>query len=69
MEIISSVTEHVSEIRNLGVVMDENMFWKSHATIWSNKMSKYTGILNTLKQSAILCNENTVVQKWGQPHI
>ena len=38
--------ERVSELKNLGVVINENLSWKSHTNILSNKMTKCAGILN-----------------------
>ena len=49
LEINGVEFERVSESKNLGVVIDENLSWKSHTDISSNKMSKYAGILNKLK--------------------
>ena len=46
LEINGIEIEPVSEYKNLGVIIDENLSWKSHTNILSNKMSKYTGILN-----------------------
>ena len=49
LEINGIEIERVSEFQNLGVIIDENLSWKSHTNILSNKMSKYAGILNKLK--------------------
>ena len=47
LEINGIEIERVSEFKNLGVIIDENLeSWKSHTNILSNKMSKYAGILN-----------------------
>ena len=50
LEINGVEIERVSEFKNHGVIIDENLSWKSHANILSNKMSKYAGILNELKK-------------------
>ena len=42
--------ERVSKFKNIGVIIEENLSWKSHTNILSNKMSKYAGILNKLKK-------------------
>ena len=41
--------ERVSSFRCLGILFDENMSWKCHTDMISNKLSKYAGILNKLK--------------------
>ena len=41
--------EWVSSFKCLGILFDENMSWKCHTDMISNKLSKYTGILNKLK--------------------
>ena len=41
--------ERVSSFKCLGILFDENMSWKCHTDMLSNKLSKYTGILNKLK--------------------
>ena len=50
LEINGIEIERVSEFQNLGVIIDENLSWKSHTNILLNKMSKYAGILNKLKK-------------------
>ena len=49
LEINGIEIERVSEFKNLGVIINENLSWKSHTNILSNKMSKYAGMLNKLK--------------------
>ena len=46
--------ERVSECENLSVIIDENLSWKSHTNILSNKMSKYAVIRNELKNYLLL---------------
>ena len=41
--------ERVSSFKCLGILFDENMSWKCHTDMISNKLSKYTGILSKLK--------------------
>ena len=69
MEIDSIETERILEFKNLGVITDESLSWKSHANVLSNKMSKYTGILNKL-QSYLPLYVTKILQSawWGQPY-
>ena len=41
--------ERVTEIKCLGVIFDETISWKPHIDSVSNKIAKYAGILNKLK--------------------
>ena len=41
--------ERVNTFNFLGITLDENAIWKPHISISSNKISKYSGILNRLK--------------------
>ena len=41
--------ERVSEFCFLGLVINEHLTWKTHIDKVTNKISKYTGILNRLK--------------------
>ena len=41
--------EHVSSFNFLGIMLDENLSWKSHIEMVGNKISKVTGILYRLK--------------------
>ena len=41
--------ERVNTFNFLGITLDENVTWKPHISILSNKISKYSGILNRLK--------------------
>ena len=41
--------ERVNIFNFLGITLDENVTWKPHISILSNKISKYSGILNRLK--------------------
>ena len=50
LEINGIEIERVSEFKNLGVIIDENLSWKSQTNILSNKMSQYAGILNKIKK-------------------
>ena len=50
LEINGIEIERVSQIKNLGVILDENLSWKSHPNMFFNKMSTYAGILNKLKK-------------------
>ena len=42
--------ERVREFCFLGLIINENLTWKTHIDKISNKVSKYTGILNKLKR-------------------
>ncbi len=44
-----NITERVKDFYFLGLVINENLSWKSHAENISNSISKTTGILNRLK--------------------
>ena len=52
--------EHVVEFKNLGDVFDEHMSWEPHTSILSNRLSKYSGILNKLKHYLALCTMRTL---------
>ena len=41
--------EHVPSFNFLGIMLDENLSWKSHIEMVGNKISKVTGILYRLK--------------------
>ena len=41
--------EKVNTFNFIGITLDENVTWKPHVSILSNKISKYSGILNRLK--------------------
>ena len=51
--LVQSLTINNTEIERvntfLGITLDENVSWKPHISILSNKISKYSGILNILK--------------------
>ena len=49
IKINETFIERVSEFCFLGLVLNENLNWKTHVDKISNKISKYTGILNRLK--------------------
>ena len=42
--------ERVNTFNFIGITLDENVSWKPHISILSNKISKYSGILNRLKR-------------------
>ena len=50
--------EHVKYFKFLGILFDENLTWKCHTHMVTNKLSKVIGILNRLKhvypQNALL---------------
>ena len=50
--------EHVKYVKFLGILFDENLTWKCHINMVTNKLSKVIGILNRLKhvypQNALL---------------
>ena len=41
--------ERVSQFRFLGIMIDENLTWKNHVNMITNKLSKIIGILHRLK--------------------
>lgn len=57
--------EFVSDFNFLGIVLNENLKWKSHIDMISNKISKTLGIMkklkNTLPESALLNIYNALV--------
>ena len=48
--------EHVPSFNFLGIMLDENLSWKSHIEMVGNKISKVTGILYRLKNLFVLYN-------------
>ena len=71
--------ERVDHIKCLGIILDENVYWKPHLDMVANKISKYTGILDKLKHylpvdilrtlyfSLINWNLNYSILVWGYP--
>ena len=69
--------ERVSEFNFLGLTIQENLSWKSHAEKIANKISKYNGVLSRLKHylpsnilrmiycSVIQSNMNYSLLAWG----
>ena len=69
--------EHVKYGKFLGMLFDENLTWKCHINMVTNKLSKVIGILNRLKhvypQNAFLsiyhslfaCHLNYGLRLWG----
>ncbi len=49
LKINDNVIDRVKEFNFLGLTIDENLNWKSHINIISNKISKSMGVLNKLK--------------------
>ena len=41
--------EHVQHFNFIGILFDENLTWKCHINMITNKMSKVIGIFNRLK--------------------
>ena len=39
----------VSHFNYLGIILDENIFWKKHVATITNKLSKVSGVLHRLK--------------------
>ena len=70
----------MSSFKFLGLILDENMTWKSHTDNIANKISRTTGLLNKLKhylpssiletlyKSLILCHLNFSILAWGFQH-
>lgn len=40
---------HVTEVKFLGIMIDENLNWKSHASLVSSKIAKSLGTINRIK--------------------
>jgi hypothetical protein len=49
VEISGQALERVQTIKFLGVILHENLSWKSHLDHQANKIAKATGIINRLK--------------------
>ena len=49
IKINNTVIERVQNFCFLGLTINENLSWKTHLNNISNKVSKYTGVLNNLK--------------------
>ena len=43
--------ERVDTFNFLGVILDKHMSWKAHTEMFSNKISKYRGIMTRLKNN------------------
>ena len=58
LSIDGKLIENLRSFKFLGIIFDENLLWKSHVNMVTNKMSKIIGILNRLKlvypQNALL---------------
>ena len=67
LEINGVEIERVSEFKNLGVIKDENLSWKSHTNISSKKMSKYADILNKLKKHLCMSRDHCTSAWLDQP--
>ena len=50
IKINDTIVERVHDFCFLGLTLNENLNWKTHVNNISNKVSKYTGILNSLKR-------------------
>ena len=58
--------ERVSSFKCLGILFDENMSWKCHTDMISNKLSIYTGIVNKLKHFHHIFSE-CYISAWLTP--
>ncbi len=77
LKIENNIVERVYEFNFLGLIMNENLNWKSHVNKIANKMSKGMVILNKLKHflllnakvliynSLILSHLNFCILTWG----
>ncbi len=77
LKIEKTIVERVYEFNFLGLIMNDNLNWKSHVNKIANKISKSMGILNKLKHflpvnakvliynSLILSHLNFCILTWG----
>ncbi len=75
LKINDNVIDRVKEFNFLGLTLDENLNWKSHINIISNKISKSMGVLNKLKYCLpinakhLIYNSNTFSSKLLCSHL
>ncbi len=62
LKIDSADIDRVKDFNFLGLVVNENLNWKSHTEKVSNSMSKTIGILNRLKYFVPLENKNHFIK-------
>ena len=77
LQIDDTIIERVQEFNFLGLILNENLNWKSHTDSIANKVSKCVGILNKLKyflplnikiliySSLVLSHLNFGILAWG----
>ncbi len=58
----NNIMERVKDLNFLGLIINENLSWKSHADKIANSISKTTGIMNRLKHLLPKKNKNNPVQ-------
>ncbi len=80
IKIENTVIEKVQDFNFLGLIINENLSWKSHCDKISNSISKSIGILNRLKRllpqelkimlynSMIVSHINYCILAWGYEH-
>ncbi len=75
LKINDNVVDRVKEFNFIGLTLDENLNWKSHINIISNKISKSMGVLNKLKYclpinaKRLIYNSNTFSSKLLCSHL
>jgi hypothetical protein len=80
IKINDNIIERLTDFNFLGLIINENLSWKSHANKISNSISKTTGVLNRLKNllpqkikitlynSMIVSHLNYCILAWGYEH-
>ena len=64
--------EHIERVNNfnfLGILIDEHLNWKAHNEMVANKISKYCGVLNRIKNVLPLHILRTLYHSMIYPHI
>ena len=64
--------EHIERVNNfnfLGILIDEHLNWKAHNEMVANKISKYCGVLNRIKNVLPLHILRTLYHSTIYPHI
>ena len=65
----NTVIDQVSQFSFLGILLDENVSWKNHITMVTNKLSKITGILYRLKYTFPKHIFITIYNSFFVPHL
>ncbi len=69
IKIDGTVIERVAEFNFLGIILNENMTWNSHANKIANKISRSIGILNKLKHFLPIKTKILIYNSLIQSHL